>query len=81
MRSLVDHATLPYLVGRIRTTVTGDGVSGWTPKKIALFVLAVLVFLFYAIKAEMRLGLLAGILFVILGVAIFLFEVRRLKRK
>jgi hypothetical protein len=56
-------------------------VSGWTPKKIVLFALAVLVFLFYAIEAEMRLGLLAGILFVILGIAIFLFEVRRLKRK
>ena len=46
-------------------------------KKIELFVLAVLVFLFSAIEAEMRLGLPAGIFFVVLGVAIFLFEVRR----
>ena len=58
-----------------------DRVSGWTPKKIGLFVLAVLVFLFYTVEAAIKLGLLAGMFFAVMGIAIFLFEVRRLKPK
>jgi hypothetical protein len=56
-------------------------VSGWAPKKIGLFVLAVLVFLFYIVEAAIKLGLLAVMFFAVMGIAIFLFEVRRLKPK
>jgi hypothetical protein len=56
-------------------------VKGWTTKKIAFLVFAAAAFLFYVVQAGKKLGLIAGVFFGVLGVAIFLFEVRRLRTK